>query len=273
MRLWIGFWVGVLVLHSADPAGALGPDGASAGATSGGDSASVIVGTGGDGGQSGSSGESPYVSCTAAPLANWLGHQLALVASTGLGLEPPPLATGYPSGTIGISECDLAAGGTDLFLLGFAPPSGADAAALAAASLTVGVPDVATSPPAAGIQLVGVPTWFWVDDATPVGASASLPGVSATVTATPGTLHLDLGDGTTIACPGRGNPYDPGRSSKGQETDCSHTYDRHGDLTVQATLDWAVTWTATTGESGTLPTISRSTTLPLHVEEAQAVVG
>ncbi len=273
MRFWVGLGVALSVVGSAGSAAAVGPDGTTAGAASGGNSASVVVGTGQGGGGGSSSGASPYESCETSGLANWLGYQLVASASGALGISAPGLPTGYSAGTIGISECDLVGGGQSLFLVGFPQPSGAEAAAVAAASLTVGVPEVATSPPAGGVQLVGVATWFWVADPSPISASASLPGVSATVTATPGTLRLDLGDGTSLDCPGRGTPYDPGRSSKAQQTDCSHVYDLYGDPTVVATLDWAVTWTATTGESGTLPTISRSTSLPLHVEEAQAVVG
>lgn len=212
---------------------------------------------------------SPYVSCETWSIGNWLTN---VAKPVGFDQAWSPEVGGYVAGSVGFADCTLVGGGEDSFLIGLpGGPSGADAAAVAAAGLVVGVPEVGVSPPAGGTQLVGVETWFWVDGVEAVSASASLPGVSATVVASPATLHLVFGDGSRLDCPGRGRAYEVGRSAVGQVTDCGHVYDAWGDVVVEASLDWVVTWSASTGESGVLPMIVRTTSIPLHVEEAQAV--
>jgi hypothetical protein len=131
-----------------------------------------------------------------------------------------------------------------------------------------------TAPPATANQLVGVRTWMWVDanDWRAMSATASIPGLSATVTAQPSTVTWDMGDGTTVTCNGPGTPYDPTKADDAQSTDCGHTYQHDGDYTVLTTIEWTVSWTATNGEGGTLPAVQRSTQFPLTVEQRQAVI-
>ena len=261
-----------LVLLIAAPPASADSDGSQgwAGASVSGGSASVVVGTASGGG--GLSSASPYSSCESSSFGGWVADEVVGAVTSGLfGTAASVEGGAYQAGTLGLAECTRVGGGEDTFVIGLPAPSGADAAAVAASGLVVGVPEVGVSPPAGGTQLVGVETWFWVVGAVAVSASASLPGVSATVVASPATLHLVFGDGSRLDCPGRGRAYDVGRPAAGQVTDCGHVYDAWGDVVVEASLDWVVTWSASTGESGVLPMIVRTTSIPLHVEEAQAV--
>ena len=153
---------------------------------------------------------------------------------------------------------------------------GVEAALLAREMLPLPDPDVITSPPAGRPQLVGVATWLRVDsDWLPAAATATLGGVSATVTATPTKVVWEPGDGTpAITCTGPGLAFDPGRPEA--TSDCTHTYTRrtadgaHHDLT--ATITYDVAWTATDGTGEALDPVTRTTTIPITVDEAQALV-
>ncbi|MBI2705927.1 MAG: hypothetical protein HYX32_11660 [Actinobacteria bacterium] len=141
-------------------------------------------------------------------------------------------------------------------------------------------PALGVNPPA-GRQLVGVPTWLWIEDPwQPVSATATVGGVSSTVTASPRDVRWDLGDGTTVVCDGPGAAYDLGRRPGEQSSDCTHTYidrstvnDPDGTYTVTATVTFDVSWTATTGQGGDLGTITRSSATALTVREAQALIN
>jgi hypothetical protein len=101
--------------------------------------------------------------------------------------------------------------------------------------------------------------------------------VSVTVVAEPREARWDMGDGTVLTC-GPGVPWDPAGPAD-QRTDCSHVYqfvsdeEPGGTYAASVTVVWAVRWSATTGESGTLPAASRTTTFALDVTERQAVVS
>lgn len=146
-------------------------------------------------------------------------------------------------------------------------------------ALPLTAPDVQTSPSAEDDQLVGVPTWLWVGDAwAPLTATASLPGVSVTVTATPESVVWDMGNGDRVVCRGGGTAYDPNRPDGEQSTDCSYTYDRASGhqpgerYRVTATMTWQVSWTVSgAAGGGSLGALSRSTAFGLRVTEAQAL--
>ncbi len=142
---------------------------------------------------------------------------------------------------------------------------------MARATINIPLPAIATSPPVGGTQLVGLPVWFWSNTHYARSVTASIPGLSATLTATPGDLVIDMGDGTTLTCPSGGIRYDPALSHRDQSTDCSGPYDRHGQFTTTATVVWALTWTASNGQSGTLPPVVRRSTTVLNIQQAQAV--
>ena len=139
--------------------------------------------------------------------------------------------------------------------------------------LVIAPPAIRLSPPVGSSQLVGVPTWLWIDDPwTPIQASATLDGVTATVTAVPQSITWDLGDGTSITCEGPGTPYDTTRSPADQRSDCTFTFQRRGPRTVTATVTYVTGWTATTGDAEPLDAITRAAAVPVAVVEAQALI-
>lgn len=151
--------------------------------------------------------------------------------------------------------------------------------ASARSQLQLDLPDIATSPPRGGVQLVGIPVWFWIVDDEPVTTTASIPGLSATLTATPTTTRIAISGGTgdaaadnvTIECPGGGTPWEPGRYDDRASSDCSHPFDWNGTFTIDATVEWDLAWTATNGQAGDLPGVPRTTTFTLAIQQGQAV--
>ncbi len=110
--------------------------------------------------------------------------------------------------------------------------------------LDLPLPAPALNPP--GAQLVGVPTWLWVEGAwQPISATAAVGPVSATVTARPTGVEWELGDGTTESC-GPGTPYDVTRAPAEQHSDCTHVFTHAsgsragGTYTVTATVTYEV---------------------------------
>lgn len=143
--------------------------------------------------------------------------------------------------------------------------------------LDLPLPSPGLNPP--GAQLVGVATWLWVDGPwAPASATAQVAGVSATVTATPVSVVWSPGDGTTVTCDGPGTPYDPNRPPADQRSSCTHAYGRSsaalpgGAYALTATVTYEVTWSSSTGAGGALGTLTRTTTVAVVVEEAQALI-
>lgn len=141
----------------------------------------------------------------------------------------------------------------------------------ARATLHPAHPRPSTSPGIQHRQLVGIPTWLWIDNWNASTATASIPGLAATVTATPTHIDWNMGDGTTVTCAGPGTPYDLARPEAAQATDCAHTYQHDGDHPVNATIHYRITWTATNGENGALAPASRTTAFTLDTASHQAI--
>lgn len=140
-------------------------------------------------------------------------------------------------------------------------------------------PVPAMSPPVGTAHVTGIPSWFWIPAPGPLTASATLVGVTATVTATATSVVVDPGDGSAaISCPGGGTPYDPSRPASDQRTTCEHTFQRRSHLQpggtwpATVTVTWHLTWTSTTGAGGDLGSVTRSTTTPIEVVQAEAVI-
>ncbi|MEY2451522.1 MAG: hypothetical protein QOD92_1096 [Acidimicrobiaceae bacterium] len=131
------------------------------------------------------------------------------------------------------------------------------------------------APPTTVKQVVGIRTWMWVDPADwhPISATAAIPGLAATVTATPTKTIWDMGDGATVVCNGPGTVYDPTKPDADQHSDCSHTYQHDGTYDIRATIVWSVTWTATNGAGGNLGLFQRTTQFTINVEQRQAVIN
>lgn len=150
----------------------------------------------------------------------------------------------------------------------------------AIAQLALAPPSIQLSPKADVNQIVQLPTWMWVSNWGPDSATASVPGVSATVTATPASVTWDMGNGDEVICSGPGTPFDFSRPEDEQSTDCSYTY-RHsstnqpdGVYQLSATMTYDVSWSASGAPGGgALPAVSETTTFPLRVLEIHAVEG
>lgn len=148
----------------------------------------------------------------------------------------------------------------------------AQAAANALAALHLPAPALATNPP--GAQLVGLATWLWTTDATTLQASATLGGVTSTVTATPTrTVWTTSPDDLSVTCTGPGTPYDPTKPPDSQSTDCSLVFETAGPHQVTATTTYAITWMATTGDGGPLDPLTRTATITVAVDQAQALIN
>ena len=157
-----------------------------------------------------------------------------------------------------------------------------DAGALASGAWDVSripLPDINLNPSEERDQVVNVPTWLWVDGWARVSATASAGGVTVLVTASPSHVEWDMGDGTVVTCAGPGTPYDEDRPADEQSTDCSHTYTRSSAsqadarYPIEATSYWHVTWSSSTGESGDLGVVGRTSSIRVRVAEIQAVNG
>jgi hypothetical protein len=124
-----------------------------------------------------------------------------------------------------------------------------------------------TSPTDEG--LVAMATWYWAADIPgQISRTASVPGMSVTVTAGPGDLRVDPGDGQPLlVCSGLGVAWAPGASS-----DCTATYERAGTYTVTATLNWSGTYTVNgAGPFDVTVPVQREAVRQLPVAEAQAI--
>lgn len=152
------------------------------------------------------------------------------------------------------------------------------AAERALGELELPQPQIATNP--AGDQLVGLPTWLWLTGGWgPLSTSASIGGVTSTVTATPRHVDWDLGDGTSLRCDGPGVPYDPAARAASQTSDCATTFihtsaSRPGGVhRLTASVTYAVAWSANTGEGAELGDLTSESSVDVRVIEVQAVIG
>lgn len=121
-------------------------------------------------------------------------------------------------------------------------------------------------------QLVGLPTWLWLDAAgwNQVAATAAAGGVSVTAVAKPVQVSWSLGDGGAVTCLGPGTPFPDGADPKSGSPDCGYTY-RHrsldtpgGTFAVTATVRWDVTW-AGAGQVGAFPGLTTVSTTQARV--------
>lgn len=147
-------------------------------------------------------------------------------------------------------------------------PSAWELAQRASNLLTVPKPLIRTAPPRGKRELVGIPTWFWLDKSqwTDRSATARAGNVSATVTASAYEILVDAGDGSEpFTCSAPWAPYVPGAKST-----CAHTYRHSGSYTVTVTAYWGADWTGSDGNGGTLPTIGRTLRFGVQVVQARS---
>jgi hypothetical protein len=156
-----------------------------------------------------------------------------------------------------------------------------DPATLAAEALkrmTFPKPVINMSPAVTQDQLVGLPTWLWVD-------AANLGTRTETVTAGPvsvtGTMKAtnvvwDMGDGSRITCAGAGTAYNPAQPDA--QPTCSYTYRRSSatrpskTYVVRATIAWAGDYRVSGAPGGgPLGPVSQSSTVSVRVAENQSL--
>lgn len=119
-------------------------------------------------------------------------------------------------------------------------------------------------------SVVGVQTWLWLQSGwASQSATASVPGLSATVTAQPTSVEWSMGDGGREDCDGPGKAWDPNQPDA--STDCSYSYPVAGHFTVTVTVYYRTSWSASDGTAGQLAAITGRTEVPITVDEIQAV--
>lgn len=146
--------------------------------------------------------------------------------------------------------------------------------------LKLPVPAMASSPGAETPKVVNLPTWAWIGSASwrSVSATASVPGISVTATATPLYTGWSWGDGSFGVCRGPGTPYVRGVSDPAAASpDCGHTYRVTSKgaqglrFRVAATIHWRITWRATTGQAGQFADMTSRAAQAWPVEEIDAL--
>lgn len=147
-----------------------------------------------------------------------------------------------------------------------------DLVALAMAQLDVEAPAMGISPDG-GATLPHIDTWYWMTNTSSQSRSASAAGITATVTSTLDRLEVDAGSDGTATCPDGGTAYTSSAPARNQSSNCVINFNGPSrTATVVGTAVWHVTWSATTGESGDLGTVSRSTSIDVDVQELATVI-
>jgi hypothetical protein len=139
-------------------------------------------------------------------------------------------------------------------------------------------PEPAFAPPAESM-FVNYQTWFGATPHDPITATATVPGITVTVTATPTKLTLHTGsivpgDTTNVTCnpwgstyyPADGCTWTPAHPSVEQATGTTD-YRYHASMTIT----WTITWQSSTGTTGTLNNITTTTNTPIAVREIQTI--
>ncbi len=127
-----------------------------------------------------------------------------------------------------------------------------------------------------GATIVGLDTWVWATGDTPkeVTVTATAGAVTATITATAKWLTLQPKDGTA-KCTGFGIPWTEENDAKG--TNCKIIFNRSSAhfkdsvTPVDVKVNYAITYSATDGATGTMDTHTTSTTTTIPVAEIQAL--
>lgn len=140
-------------------------------------------------------------------------------------------------------------------------------------------PVIRTSPDEDDVQVVGVPTWMWVQHSSwaPVTQTAEVPGLRVTATAIPRRAVWSMGEGGVVTCTGPGTSYSREFRPEVPSPDCGYTY-RVSSLAgvgrkfkVSVQVAWDVEWRGG-GQSGRVPGLVITAERLLAVDEVQAVV-
>ena len=154
----------------------------------------------------------------------------------------------------------------------------------ASSELNLPLPQISTSPAPPVPAVINLPIYLTVDaaawPATPISATATVGGVSATATATPSYVRWSISDGRSTSCNGPGVPYNgswgatPPPASTGA---CTYTFawpDQPGTYSISATVYYHVTWTSTGvaggGDLGMVP--GPTATIPVTVDQIRSII-
>ena len=138
-------------------------------------------------------------------------------------------------------------------------------------------PTVETNPKVGdrGATLVGMDTWVWATGETPtsVKATATAGSTSVTVTAGSSGLQLSAPDGKA-SCTGFGIAWHSGMPEG--SSPCTISFNRSsahlgGATPLTIKVAYSASYTATDGNSGTLPAITTTSTVNLPVAEVQTL--
>jgi hypothetical protein len=140
-------------------------------------------------------------------------------------------------------------------------------------------PVIRTSPDEDDVQVVGIPTWMWVQRSTwlPVTETAEVPGLRVTATASPRKAVWSMGESGAVTCTGPGTPYSGKFRPEEPSPDCGYTY-RMSSLAepgrvfaVSVQVTWDVEWRGG-GRGGRVPGLVIAAERAIEVDEVQAVV-
>jgi hypothetical protein len=195
----------------------------------------------------------------------------------GLGGQPSGKGTWYEKTCYGTDGAATTGFGGPVWLN--TPPAVSPAILAQQARSMLTLPAVTIRVNPSGDQLVGLPTWLSLDPASwhPQSATASVPGVSVTATATPTQAVWSMGNGESVVCHGPGTPWRPGTDPAASSPDCGYRYLHSsagasgGAFPVTVTITWQVTW-AGAGQGGTIAGLTTAGAVQVRVAESQTVI-
>ncbi len=157
------------------------------------------------------------------------------------------------------------------------PPSPYQVAQMASARIRLDNPRIGSAPctTAGCMGAVGVPVWMWVEGGFPTRtATASVQGVSVTVTARMDRVDWSMGDGHTVTCHTAGTPYNTGLGWR-ESPDCGYVYQQTsreqpgGTYPLRATAHWTIVFT---GDYRATMNRTTTNTVQVKIGEYQTVV-
>ena len=155
--------------------------------------------------------------------------------------------------------------------------SGTRLAKVAWEAVKIPAPTVETNPKVGsqGATLVGMDTWVWATGNTPtsVTAKATAGSTTATITAGSSGLQLSAPDGKA-SCTGFGIAWHSGMPEG--SSPCTISFNRSsahlgGTTPLAIKVAYSASYTATDGNTGTLPAITTTSTVNLPVAEVQTL--
>ena len=146
-------------------------------------------------------------------------------------------------------------------------------------------PIVESSPPEGTASIIGVPVFVTVTNWTGARSETECAGgLCVTLTATPQVVFRPGEPGASaVTCAGAGTRYSPGVSTPEAQAAatgaCAWTFrqrtgvqGRPAAWPGQVSVTWTLTWTATSGATGSLAAVTRSADVPRQVTEVQTVI-